>query len=185
MIPSMNDENAFNDPGDIWTDVLEAQVEDMLHDIGDDETCRYDTDGDGNCPFHRRGCPTKDSVTARLAEGWEVDEHTVVPNASHLMDGGRVLDRIVEATEDAEVTEDWQERLDNAASDPEVIAAADALIALFASKITYYMAGEVVAKHRVTVIDGEPMWDGEPMFRLAAARMGCEVTVRNERNDGP
>lgn len=188
MIPSMNDEVAFGDPGDIWTDVIEDRAEDMLADF-EHGRCRWDNNGDGDCMFHKGGCPTEAQVIARLAEGWEVDEMATEPNRSFLMDGGSLLDRISDYAEDAEVTEEWQERLAKVLDMPEVVTAADALLELVASKINYYMAGEVVAKHRISVVDGEPMWDGEPMFVPTStvnwvSTTGCVVTVRNEPNDG-
>lgn len=52
-------------------------------------------------------------------------------------------------------------------NDQAVIAAVAALDALLVEKITYRNAVEKVATHRITLVDGEPMWNGEPMYRKA------------------
>lgn len=55
--------------------------------------------------------------------------------------------------------------LEGIENDPEVLAAAENLRRVFASKVTWRWAGELVAEHTLELVDGEPFLDGEPLYQ--------------------
>lgn len=106
-----------------------------------------------------------DSDDPAYAEsGWDVEEWTS-ERAYRPGEAEWLLESFLEGALD-EVCDDGEtfHRLTN---DQAVIAAVAALDALLVEKITYRNAVEKVATHRITLVDGEPMWNGEPMYRKA------------------
>lgn len=101
---------------------------------------------------------------AYAESGWDVEEWT----SERAYQPGRAewllefyLENVLE-----EVCDDG-ETFDRLIKDPDVIAANAALDALLVEKITYRNAVKKIATHRITLVDGEPMWNGEPMYRKA------------------
>lgn len=106
-----------------------------------------------------------DSDDPAYAEyGWDVEEWTS-ERAYRPGEAEWLLESYLEGALD-EVCDDG-ETFNRLIKDPDVIAAIAALDALLVEKITYRNAVKKVATHRITLVDGEPMWDGEPMYRKA------------------
>jgi len=78
-----------------------------------------------------------------------------------------VIEWLVErACDDDMCDEGLCESWEIAGSQSEVVAAFQAALDLFASKTTYRMADTLVATHAITHdADGNPMLDGEPLYR--------------------
>lgn len=96
---------------------------------------------------------------------WEVEEWDVHEPSTHFPPPDRVLDTIVEwVAECGEVDEEFADRVENVAVHPEVVAATQALLELIASKTGYRMAKNRIATHTITLVDGEPHLDGEPIY---------------------
>lgn len=103
-----------------------------------------------------------------------VEEWTVYPPKHHLRRAADIVDWLLEcAAEDGEVTEGWSEAIDRHDRDPDVLAAAEALLDVLASKVRYRMADRKVAEHTITWgADDEPLLDGRPLYVKAAAPTG-------------
>lgn len=95
-----------------------------------------------------------------------IEEWTVAPKRAHLPDASCVVDDIVERCADGyELDEYAVDEIENIGKRDDVKAAADALLDLIASKITYRMAEKLVAEHKVTwTEEGDPLIDGEPLY---------------------
>jgi hypothetical protein len=48
---------------------------------------------------------------------------------------------------------------------PEVLAAAENLRQVIASKVTWHQADKHLADHKLTLVEGGPLFDGEPVYR--------------------
>lgn len=101
-----------------------------------------------------------------MPERIEVEEWTVAPQRNHLPDAGDLLEWLHEtACDRMEVDEGWCDHMEAATKKSDVIAAAEALLDLLASKNQYRMADQLVATHVITFdAKGEPLLDGEPMY---------------------
>ena len=84
-----------------------------------------------------------------------VEEWTVRAPAEHLPSVAHLLDGIGYQCEDGETDEGWHEDLGDALADPEVVVLAGRLIDAIAERITYRMAGDLVATHIVKEVDGK------------------------------
>ena len=84
-----------------------------------------------------------------------VEEWSVRPPGEHLPSAADTLDWIAYSCEDSETDEGWHDDLRNALADPEVKAMAQRLINAIAGRITYRMAGDLIATHVVREIDGQ------------------------------
>lgn len=93
-----------------------------------------------------------------------VEEWTVCNPRSLLLSAEHLAEHVSEMIDD--VGEGGYERLAVIAADPEVVAAFDSAVALMASKWVWRQADTKVTDHYVTFdADGEPLYDGEPMYR--------------------
>lgn len=93
---------------------------------------------------------------------WVVEEWTVMPTERAIPTADDIVEWIEEQARDGDFyTED---PFLGGPTNPEVLAAAEALRAEVAKCITWFMADKMVAKHSITIVDGEPMWDGGPMY---------------------
>jgi len=95
----------------------------------------------------------------------EIEEWTVHPPRYHLPPAVNLLEWLAES--DYDVTEEWWESASDAAADPEVVAAAEALLDAMASKITYRMADKRVAVHKYRWVPAaEPAYEGDGEYVL-------------------
>lgn len=94
-----------------------------------------------------------------------IEEWTVRQPKSHLPSALGLVEWIGEHAAVNDTSEEWSDDFaDNASRDPDVLAAADALLRLIASKISYRMADKRIAVHTVTWNDDlEPLVDGESL----------------------
>lgn len=95
---------------------------------------------------------------------WTVEEWTVAPARSHMVDVEGLLEWVDEwAAECGEISEGFGLPV----KDADVVAAAEALLDLIASKVTWRMADRLVATHTITWdADNEPLLDGDIVERL-------------------
>lgn len=105
----------------------------------------------------------------------EIEEWDVHPTRYHMPTADALLDWIAEWTvENGEVGEGFE--IDSATGAADVKAAAETLLDLMASKVTYTMARTHLRSLWVTwTDDGEPLLDGEPMYVKAAHIDGCQL----------
>lgn len=96
-----------------------------------------------------------------------IEEFTVHPPERHLPTADRILEWIIEQTcEDGDVSEEYAERL----ADIDAIGVVEHFRSSLASLVTYRMADKRVAEHQITWDElGEPLVDGEPMYRRSGA----------------
>lgn len=99
-------------------------------------------------------------------DSWEVEEWTASPAYTSTPNSAKwIKERVVEY-----VTEDWDEygtyyvRL---MADPVLADLFRQVDAHFAKEITWLMAEGFVGSHLITVVNGQPTWDGEPMHGAA------------------
>lgn len=59
-------------------------------------------------------------------------------------------------------------------TDPDVLAAAERLREIIASKVTWQQADVLVAEHKLTMVGGDPYFDGEPVYGPVAHIDGGE-----------
>lgn len=106
------------------------------------------------------------STEARI----EVEEHDVHPPRYHLPTVDCLLEWVSEwACDMGEVGEGYVDHMEAAIAGEDVQQAADALLDLIAARIPYRMANKHLRSLWVTWDEnGEPLLDGEPMYRPAA-----------------
>lgn len=92
--------------------------------------------------------------------GWVVEEWTVRPARTHLPSAEILIEYILERWVNDEITEDAYEDWDNAAKSEEV----EAMLTAWADRVHYRMADIVIREHRMTLVDGEPYFDGAPLY---------------------
>ena len=92
-----------------------------------------------------------------------VEEWTTRPQGEQLPSASDLLEAISYACEVSETDEGWHESLSDALSDPGVVALAGLLLDAVAERITYRMAGELVATHVIEIVDGELLYNGNPL----------------------
>lgn len=103
---------------------------------------------------------------------FEIEEWTSRP-IRHFIKAANVIDRIAEY-DCEEFLDEWgrtSEILEAAGKDPAVVAAFDAALDLLFAKVSYVWANERAATHKVTfnpADPGNPLYDGEPLYRKAA-----------------
>jgi hypothetical protein len=97
---------------------------------------------------------------------WIIEEWSVLPAVTHLPSAEHVLEYMAEwVGEQGEVDEYGCEHWTDFVTDPEVVAAAENLRTVFASKISYRMADKMLREHLVTWNEaGDPLLDGQPMY---------------------
>lgn len=94
-----------------------------------------------------------------------IEEWTVFPPRHHLRSPEDLVDWLIEDASESAGLDGYYDHAEALTRDPEVLAAADALIASIADRVTYRVAHERVAEHAVTWdADGEPLIDGEPLY---------------------
>lgn len=152
-------------PDDRWpTKVQALHSEQRLYGLPESEDLYFDP-----ASVYESECePFIDPIEEREAgRSFTIEEWTVHPPQEHLPKVGHVLDFIAEWPDEwGEVSEGYSEHLGKAMDNDDVRAAVQALIDVIASKVTYRMAAEQVATHKVTWDDeGEPLLDGERMYR--------------------
>lgn len=94
---------------------------------------------------------------------WTIEEWTATTAADRIVGGLSIVEGVMEylCEEMVESGDAWTDVV----GDAEVIAAADALSALIASKVTYRWAEKKVADHTITLDgEGKPLLNGEPMY---------------------
>lgn len=99
---------------------------------------------------------------------WTIEEHLVRPTIDSVPTAERIVGDILELTSEDDYTEDpFHERV---YKDPELLALAEALRTAVAGKVTWFMAGEKVATHTITLVETDDpkyptvLLDGEPMY---------------------
>lgn len=136
-----------------------------------------------NAPSVQRlfGIPGAEQMQTELAETYElhidgeVDEHdrrpriieewSVRPPAAHFRSPADIIDWLLEDAAD-DGGEDFYDQAQHLTRDPKVLAAAEQLVDLLASRITYFTADTRLAEHTITWDDdGEPLVDGQPLYR--------------------
>jgi hypothetical protein len=131
---------------------------------------------------HLFGIPGSEHMYFDLANAYESqidpyhDEHDIRPNQieewsvcdvkGHLLDVDRLTDWAVEmACDDGMWDEDGADDIANAAKGPDVRAAFEAALDLWASKIKYRMADKCLRTWTITWdANDEPLADGEPIY---------------------
>jgi hypothetical protein len=95
---------------------------------------------------------------------WIIEE--VCPPAAHLRSAGDLVDWLVEEASGNAGVDGYYDHTEHLNRDAEIVAAAQALIAALASRITYRVADKRLAEHTITWdADGEPLADGERLYR--------------------
>lgn len=90
----------------------------------------------------------------------EIEEWEVYPPRHHLPPAEHLLEWIAES--DYDVTEEWWESASDAVAHDDVKAAAETLLDLIASNITYRMASKRVAIHKYRWVPAEePAYEGD------------------------
>lgn len=93
-----------------------------------------------------------------------IEEWTVSPPAAHFPDASDLVLRLIEDAAD-ECGDGYYEDAEHLTRDPEVLAAAEALLGLLAGQIRYRMADKRVAEHEITWDDeDEPLLDGARLY---------------------
>lgn len=106
-----------------------------------------------------------DDHSGELPPNFTVEEWTTYPPEHWLPDAMHVLEFMVEHAAGETIDEACFVSYDMAASHSEVKAAMQAVIDLIASKVSYRMAKDHVATHRITFAkDGEPLVNGIPLY---------------------
>jgi len=95
-----------------------------------------------------------------------IEEWSVRRPRTHAPRTDLILSWIVDnITDEGEVDEHVSNQWENAAEDPQVVAAFDAALDLMASKVSYRMADRHLRDLTVTYgTNGDPLLDGEPMY---------------------
>jgi hypothetical protein len=95
-----------------------------------------------------------------------IEEWAVMPATSHLPSAEQVLEYMAEwVGEQGEVDEYGCDHWAFGVTDPDVVAAAENLRIVFASKISYRMADKMLREHLVTWNEaGDPLLDGHLMY---------------------
>ena len=95
-----------------------------------------------------------------------IEEWSVLPPISHVPLADSILEYIVEwVAEDGMITEGGYEQWDRLTKDPEIIAAAENLRTVLASKVQFRMADRHLRDHLVSWDEeGEPLLDNQPMY---------------------
>lgn len=103
---------------------------------------------------------------------WTIEEWSVYQPAHHLPHRDVIVECVCEMIADCgEVSEGAADAWEDAARDPEVQAALDAWLTLWASKIGWRQADRLLRTLTVTRDSaGEPLLDGEPMYVKEADR---------------
>lgn len=91
---------------------------------------------------------------------FEIEEWTVRPIRDHFPSADTLIEYVMERWLEDEVDEYFYEDCVNAARTEE----AEEFLSKWASRVHYRMADNIVATHQVTLVDGEPYLDGEPMY---------------------
>jgi hypothetical protein len=106
-----------------------------------------------------------------IIEEW-TKESTVDVARRWFLSSEAVIEHIIDCFMD-EYGAEGDVGVEKAESDPEALKLADALITHLADMVRWRRADKKVAEHTVTWdADGEPLLDGEPMYRQAADRDG-------------
>lgn len=99
---------------------------------------------------------------------WEIEEWTVRRPIDLVPRADWMLEWMAEHIAD-ELCDEYG-YVDASMKHPEVVAAAEALRESIAAHTTYFQCDQLVAKHTLSWDDqGEPLYDGEPMYRKAPA----------------
>ena len=97
-----------------------------------------------------------------------IEEWTVADQRQFLPSPDTVLEDLCERVADDAVHEYMYERLENIVGTEEIVQAVEAVLALIASKIDFWMAEKHVATHTITWDETGPLIDGEPLYRKSA-----------------
>lgn len=95
----------------------------------------------------------------------EIEQWTSLSAGHFLPSPAEVAEYVAEWGADNMGTDGAAEAWDEARRDPEVVAAFAVASQLLASRVAYWMCGDLVATHTVTwTDDGSPLLDGEPPY---------------------
>lgn len=90
---------------------------------------------------------------------WDIEEWTVNEARSHLPSAERVVEWILDQACD-DLDEYGFDAFDNASRESEV----ETMLQAWASRVGYRMADKLVTTHRMTLVDGQPFLNGEPLY---------------------
>lgn len=130
-------------------------------------------------PMERRlfGRPGDEVLYDSAAEVWEtyedqfeedplpntIEEWSVTKASDMLPSPDTLIEYLLERWVADETAEDGWDLWNNAGGNLEVVGAFQAAIDLLGSKVHYCIADKLLAEHVLTIVDGEPHLDGEPM----------------------
>lgn len=100
---------------------------------------------------------------------WAVEEYTIRPNTLCFQSPKDLFESIVEwAADNGDVGETWYTRASFAIDDTALQAELAGFLKRLADYIAYSECDDLVGVHTITLdADGEPLWDGEPMYSSA------------------
>ncbi len=101
-------------------------------------------------------------------DAWAIEEWTVTPNIGFIDTAANILEFVAEMASDDTGCEDCWDAWEAATKHPDVIAATEQLRSVLAAHVAYKVAGQLIATHQITLdADGNPLLDGDPMYRKA------------------
>ena len=101
---------------------------------------------------------------------WTIEKWTTCSNTQFVPDPENIAQTVSEYAADNMGLENGWESWEDAALDKEVLEAFTKAIHLLASKVTYQSADAKIGEHVITLdVNGEPLIDGEALYRLAGA----------------
>lgn len=96
---------------------------------------------------------------------WEIEEWTVVDPRSQMPQVEMIAEYVAEWMADDAMFEEAYESWEKALSHPEVVEALSKAFDLAATKVTFWVADQRVATHKVTFDGEEPLVNGQPLYR--------------------
>ena len=115
------------------------------------------------------GAAYEQQIEPRLDEGDHeprvIEEWSVCPPTLHLRSPSDLADWLVEDAAENAGVDGYYDHTEHMARNPEVLAAAEALITAMADRITYRVADKRLAEHAITWDDDdEPLLNGERLY---------------------
>ena len=98
-----------------------------------------------------------------------VEEWTVIDPSAHLPSVHLVTEYIVEMAGDDQGLEGSYDAFEQAAKRQEPQALLASALAVIAKGVAYHQADTKVAEHTISVVDGEPYLNGEPLYQKRGA----------------
>lgn len=101
---------------------------------------------------------------------WTIEEWTAKGPERYMPAPALIAEQIAEWSADEMGLEGAGDAWDDATKDPNVINEIHRAMTHMASKVAYRIADEKVAEHKVTLdADGQPLLNGQPMYRKVTA----------------